>query len=412
MRSGSRSRFFTVVAAALVVWLTGAAQAPAEPPADNPAPSINSLSPAAVATGGPSFTLTVGGIGFVAGSQVHWNGLARPTVFVSTTQLQAQIAAGDILVDQDVAVTVFNPAPGGGLSPPAGLRVAPPNPVPEVTGLSPAQAMAGDAAFGVTVIGSGFVPGATVLWNGEDRTTGFVNSFMLAATIRASDVAEAGTAFVSVSNPPPGGGQSLEARVFTIIHPAPALERLEPGAAWAGGPSFTLAALGSRFTAGSVLQVAGVDLPTTFISPERLEARVPATAVAHAGSLSVRVFTPPPGGGLSQSALLAVEDDPHPPRTSVSGAVRRVAPNDGRLHPGRDGRRAGRPQDLLSHRAERRIRGRHHRPGAGAVGSLGGWASRGVVLLRRRGAELGAAQARVRGHRHAPAHDRARSPAP
>ncbi len=169
------------------------------------------------------------------------------------------------------------------------------------------------------MIGSGFVPGAEVLWNGEDRATGYVNSFMLAATIRASDVAEAGTAYVSVVNPPPGGGQSLEARIFTIVHPAPTLEGLEPASVWAGGSSFTLAVNGSRFAPGSVVQVAGVDLPTTFVSAERLEAPVPAAAIAHAGSPSVRVFTPDPGGGLSEPVLLAVEDDPYPTETSVSG---------------------------------------------------------------------------------------------
>ncbi len=109
MRSGSRTKVVTVIAAVLVLSLACAAQAPAEPSADNPAPSISSLSPAVAATGGAEFTLTVTGLGFVAASQVYWNGEARPTVFVSTTQLQAQIAAGDIAADQTAAVTVVQP---------------------------------------------------------------------------------------------------------------------------------------------------------------------------------------------------------------------------------------------------------------------------------------------------------------
>ena len=134
--------------------------------------------------------------------------------------------------------------------------------------------MVGDGAFGLTVIGSGFVPGSTVLWNGEDRTTGFINEFMLAATIRASDMAAVGTAYVSVLNPAPGGGQSPSARVFTIVYPAPTLELLEPASVWAGGPAFTLAVTGSRFTPVSVVQWAGVDRPTVYVSPERLEAQI------------------------------------------------------------------------------------------------------------------------------------------
>ncbi|GEM_PF-4850144 len=193
------------------------------------------------------------------------------------------------------------------------------NPIPDVTGLSPAQALVGDLAFGITVIGSGFVPGATVLWNGESRDTGFIAPTMLTASIRASDVAEAGTAFISVLNPAPGGGQSLTARVFTIAYPAPAIDLLSPGTVWAGGPAFTLTVVGSAFTSASVVQWAGVDRPTVYISPERLDAQIDAADIAHAGAASVRVFTPTPGGGLSVALFMDVRDDSVPPVTTVNG---------------------------------------------------------------------------------------------
>jgi hypothetical protein len=212
-----------------------------------------------------------------------------------------------------------NLALGVRTSSPVVLSFEEPNPIPDVTGLSPAQALVGDLAFGITVIGSGFVPGSTVLWNGESRDTGFVAPTMLTASIRASDVAEAGTAFVSVLTPPPGGGQSPTARVFTIVHPAPTLDLLEPVSAWAGGPGFTLTVVGSRFTSASVVQWAGVDRQTVYVSPERLEAQISAAEVARAGAVSVRVFTPAPGGGLSAALFADVRDDGVPPVTAVSG---------------------------------------------------------------------------------------------
>ncbi len=211
------------------------------------------------------------------------------------------------------------PAPGARTSPLLVLSVGELNPIPDVTGLSPAQAQVGDLAFGVTVIGSGFVPGSTVLWNGEGRDTGFIAPTMLTASIRAGDVAAAGTAFVSVQSPEPGGGQSPTARVFTIVHPAPTLDLLEPVSAWAGGPGFTLAVVGSRFTSASVVQWAGVDLQTVYVSPERLEAQISAAQVARAGAVSVRVFTPAPGGGLSAPQFADVRDDGVPPVTTVTG---------------------------------------------------------------------------------------------
>jgi hypothetical protein len=300
-------------------WAISASAAAARTDGDNPAPFINTLSPSAAAIGGPAFTLAVDGVGFVPGSQVLWNGEPRPTTYLSAGQLTAQIDAADIAAAQTSSVSVSNPLPGGGVSPPVLFAVQAPNPLPDVTGLSPAQALVGDDAFGITVIGSGFVRGSTVLWNGEDRTTGYINEFMLTATVRAGDVAAAGTAFVSVLNPAPGGGQSASARVFTIVYPAPTLESLEPASVWAGGPGITLTLIGSRFTPVSVVQWAGVDRPTVYVSPERLEAQIGAADIARAGAVSVRVFTPGPGGGLSAPVFADVRDDDIPPVTVVSG---------------------------------------------------------------------------------------------
>ena len=324
MRTVTRAAVVTALLTVALTWGFWGVAAPASAASvkaegDNPLPFINSLSPSAAPIGGSAFTLTVAGVGFVPGSEVHWNGEPRPTTYLSAGQLSAQIDAADIASAQTASVTVFNPPPGGGESPPVVLVVQASNPVPDVTGLSPAQAMVGDDAFGITAIGSGFVPGSTVLWNGENRTTGFINEFMLVATIRASDLATAGTAFVSVLNPAPGGGPSASARVFTIVYPAPTLALLEPVFVWAGGPSFTLAVAGSRFTPVSVVQWAGVDRPTVYVSPERLEAQISAAEIARAGAPSVRVFTPGPGGGLSAPLFADVRDDDIPPVTVVSG---------------------------------------------------------------------------------------------
>jgi hypothetical protein len=92
------------------------------------------------------------------------------------------------------------------------------NPVPYLQQkLSPTSAVPGGAAFTLTANGSGFVSGATVLWNGSPRTTTFVSSSQLTAAITNADIALAGTAFVSVLNPAPGGGTSN-----TILFPVSA----------------------------------------------------------------------------------------------------------------------------------------------------------------------------------------------
>ncbi len=85
--------------------------------ATNPVPLVNwPLTPAAVAPAGVGFTLIVHGTGFVSGSVVRWNGSARHTKFVSSSELTAAIPSTDISHPTTSSVTVFNPTPGGGSS--------------------------------------------------------------------------------------------------------------------------------------------------------------------------------------------------------------------------------------------------------------------------------------------------------
>lgn len=87
---------------------------------NNPVPSISSISPSTAFSGGPGFTLTVNGSGFVSSSvinvQVGNTFGPRPTTFVSPTQLTVQITANDIANSGQIGISVTNPAPGGGTS--------------------------------------------------------------------------------------------------------------------------------------------------------------------------------------------------------------------------------------------------------------------------------------------------------
>lgn len=105
--------------AAMTVWLSASlAQA------SNPLPHINApLVPGQKSPGSATFTLTVNGTGFVSGATVNWNGNARTTTFVSSSQVTASITAADVATASTAVVTVSNPAPGGGLSNPAFFQV-------------------------------------------------------------------------------------------------------------------------------------------------------------------------------------------------------------------------------------------------------------------------------------------------
>jgi len=105
----------------------------------------------------------------------------------------------------------------------AGAAVHPPPST--TTGLSPATAVAGGSAFSLSVTGSYFQPGATVLWNGARRVTTFTSSTQLTAAIPSSDIATPGTANITVANP--DGSISSPALAITVTaSPAP---QIRPG---------------------------------------------------------------------------------------------------------------------------------------------------------------------------------------
>ena len=85
--------------------------------AQAPVPFISQpLMPDATVPGGPQFTLTVNGTGFVSTSVVNWNSSALATQFVNGSQLTAIVPGADIATKTTASVTVANPGPGGGTS--------------------------------------------------------------------------------------------------------------------------------------------------------------------------------------------------------------------------------------------------------------------------------------------------------
>ena len=284
----------------------------------NPTPAITGLSPASAIATGPGFTLTVTGAGFLGTSVVRWNGADRPTTFVSATELTAAIPAGDIATQGMAAVTVVTPAPGGGTSNAVSFTINPPNPAPTITSISPPTVTAGGPTFTLAVTGTNFVNGSVVRWNGANRPTTLISATQLAAEIPATDIAVISQVSITVFNPAPGGGTS-GAVTFAITNPVPALTSLNPTSALAGGAPFTLAVTGANFVNGSVVRWNGANRPTTFVSPTQLTAAIPAGDIAVAGAAAITVFTPAPGGGISNALdLPVVNPNPVPVLASLS----------------------------------------------------------------------------------------------
>src|ERR1700720_3082487 len=75
-----------------------------------------------------------------------------------------------------------------------GATVPTPNsgPVPVISALSPNSSAQGGPAFTLSVVGSNFVPGATVQLNGGSLNTTFTNSTLVTAAVPASALSTSG----------------------------------------------------------------------------------------------------------------------------------------------------------------------------------------------------------------------------
>lgn len=90
-------------------------------------------------------------------------------------------------------------------------------------------------------------------------------------------------------------------------NPVPLLNQtLTPTAVAPGSNDFTLNVNGAGFVSGAKIAWNGAPLATTFVDAEHLTATVPAANVATAGTGSITVVNPGPGGGASNVVYLPV----------------------------------------------------------------------------------------------------------
>lgn len=207
--SAGRVRAVSVGTATITASAEGASGS-VEVTVGRPRPVVTELQPRHAVEGAGALTLRVLGRGFDDAAVVLWDGAARPSSFVSPTELRAAISASDLATARTVQVAVRAPAPGGGVSDALSFQVVAPTPapVPVVYSLSPARRTAGQGAFTMTITGRDFTGSTVANWNGSVRPTTFVSSTELRVTVLASDVDTHGTARVFVSTPMPGGGVS------------------------------------------------------------------------------------------------------------------------------------------------------------------------------------------------------------
>jgi hypothetical protein len=140
---------------------------------------------------------------------------------------------------------------------------------------------------------------------------------------------------VNVWSPPPGGGIS-QPLLFAVRaarreeNPTPVAGSLRPEVHTIGArENLRITVRGRGFVPGSVVRWNGSDRRTTVVSASELRAEIPASDAAQATRARVTVWSPPPGGGVSEPLFLVVQAPPESGPVGGAGAT----PGDSRPSP-------------------------------------------------------------------------------
>lgn len=184
--------------------------------------SLTSLSPAGATTGSGPLSVKVNGLYFLPASVVLWNGLPRPTTFVSGHELDVTLSAADLA---QPGVGLVQVSYQGGLSasrqtfpvlyPPPGIDSMYPQSIP-------ALSISGSALLPLTINGTNFqssdvvevsFPQNSALFVPQQTT--FFSGTGLQGFVRGSDLVAAGTLQVRVRHTA-GGGNSASVPLVVI----------------------------------------------------------------------------------------------------------------------------------------------------------------------------------------------------
>ena len=277
----------TLGAANVTVTTSGGTSAPVVFTVNPPPPTLSTIA-AATGVRGAAIPVTLTGTNFVAGATAATNntGIAVSAVtVVSTTQITATftIAANATLGAANVTVTT-----SAGTSAPVVFTVKPPPPT--LSTITPAYGAPG-AAVPVTLTGTNFVAGATVLTSNSGIAVSavtVVSTTQITATFTIAANAPTGVTRVAVAT-----SAGASAPGLFLIGPPPTLSTIAP-ATGVQGTSVPVTLTGTNFVAGATVLTNNTGIgvsAVTVVSATQITATFTIAANAPLGGANVKVTT-------------------------------------------------------------------------------------------------------------------------
>lgn len=229
--------------------------------------SADTSGPASVAVG-PSNQATV---------QVHSRAVVSSMTETVTASFESSSAAANVTIAPAGTVAAF------------------------ISSIAPTSATAGGPSFTLKVKGTNFDSACVVFWNASALSATLANANLLEASVPASFISSGQVATITAVNSSSLASNSAK---FTVKNPPPSIGSILPTSVAHGSGTFTLTVFGSGFVPTSVVKWSGKSLPTTFVAGGLIRATVAGTYLKSAGTATITVVNPKPGGGVSNGATL------------------------------------------------------------------------------------------------------------
>ena len=287
-----------------------------QPKVENPV--IESVSPSSVFVGSRSVVLNVSGGGFAPGiTEVTLGGR---TLDATVTEDSIEASVPDELFE--TAGTLSGLLDSLGKTASFSISVVPQ--APSISGIDPIEAPAGGDSVAVTVTGEHFTPDTMITVDGTRISTDFGDATTVTGTIPGAFTRLPGSLTIGVIVPL--GGEAVAVQPLVIRNPAPVADGLEPSEASLAEFPIRVTVTGRNFVRASMVHVDGSPVDTTYLNTTSLAfdltrgpgiqtllsvdgGSIPSfLAVSGAGTLSVTVVTPEPGGGTSDAVTFTIRD--------------------------------------------------------------------------------------------------------
>lgn len=230
--------------------------------------------------------------------------VAVNTIFISETQLRITIPSSYTEQTSVHMIKVRNP--DGRLSSEMAFAVKVPEPY--ISSVVPGETDLNSGAKMLEISGSGFLPTTKVYYDDRERPVTYINETRLQVTLMPEDISTAGEYKMYAVNTNYDGTVARSNNFqFTVNNPLPVVSSITPAEVMEDSPATVITIHGSGFVSGADVYLNGQAITVNSYTYSSITVTVSPSMLKEAGEYPLIVQNPPPGGGLSNEAVLAVK---------------------------------------------------------------------------------------------------------